>query len=265
MEPFEILGKTPKSNCGSCGYPACLAFAAAVSKRGEDPSLCPFLNPADFPKAARAGGGPIDAARERELALVTYLKEQIAPLDFGGIAGRLGAVWNQAQPDSLFFLYLGQQVHVSKSGILLNEVEPEDPRDQILLYNYIRSKGGRVPGAGWVGMESFPNSISKVRTLAVYCEDRLAELFASREPEIIIEKCRFLQAVALADEAAAISLMIPVLPMVPVQLLFWGAEPEDGFAAKAKILFDRYVLDFLDIESLVFAAERLADRLITRI
>jgi hypothetical protein len=28
-----------------------------------------------------------------------------------------------------------------------------------------------------------------------------------------------------------------------------------------KVLFDRRVLDFLDLESLVFSAERLADRL----
>ena len=49
--------------------------------------------------------------------------------------------------------------------------------------------------------------------------------------------------------------------MVPHYLLFWDEEPADGFAARTKLLFDRHVLDFLDLESLVFSAERLADRL----
>ncbi|MCW5200548.1 DUF3786 domain-containing protein, partial [Desulfobulbus sp. F4] len=42
----------------------------------------------------------------------------------------------------------------------------------------------------------------------------------------------------------------------------WEADTEDGFAAKVKVLFDHHVLDFLDLESLVFAAERMADRLL---
>ena len=44
-----------------------------------------------------------------------------------------------------------------------------DPRDQILLYNYVASGGGQAPQGMWVGMESLPNSIAKVRTLAAYC------------------------------------------------------------------------------------------------
>ena len=50
--------------------------------------------------------------------------------------------------------------------------------------------------------------------------------------------------------------------MVPQQFLFWDEEPEDGFEAKVKILFDSKVLDHLDVESLVFSSERLADKLL---
>ncbi|MCI5159325.1 MAG: DUF3786 domain-containing protein, partial [Candidatus Electrothrix sp. AUS1_2] len=39
-------------------------------------------------------------------------------------------------------------------------------------------------------------------------------------------------------------------------------DEEDGFDARVKILFDQHVMDFLDLESLVFAAERMADRLL---
>ena len=34
MNPLEIVQRTPKTNCGECGYPACLAFAANVAAAG---------------------------------------------------------------------------------------------------------------------------------------------------------------------------------------------------------------------------------------
>ena len=58
------------------------------------------------------------------------------------------------------------------------------------------------------------------------------------------------------------SLIVPVLPMLPQYLLFWEEDPELGIEAKAKVLFDHNVLDFLDLESLVFTAERFAERLV---
>jgi hypothetical protein len=39
---------------------------------------------------------------------------------------------------------------------------------------------------------------------------------------------------------------------VPVMLMFWGAEAEDGFEAEAKLLFDETITDHLDIESIMF-------------
>jgi hypothetical protein len=52
------------------------------------------------------------------------------------------------------------------------------------------------------------------------------------------------------------------LPRIPFFLVFWDAVPEEGFEARAKVLFDRSVTNYLDIESLVFLAERFAGALI---
>ena len=35
---LEIFGLLPKSNCRDCGYPTCMAFAAALSRREADPA-----------------------------------------------------------------------------------------------------------------------------------------------------------------------------------------------------------------------------------
>lgn len=40
---IEILGLLPGDNCGACGYPTCLAFAAALSRQQERPRQCPVL------------------------------------------------------------------------------------------------------------------------------------------------------------------------------------------------------------------------------
>lgn len=90
MNPYELFKKTPQSNCRQCGYPACLAFAAAVTKGGEDPGKCPFLDPADPDLARREGPKLEQLSRQRDLELVEYLKSKIAGLDFAALAAPLG-------------------------------------------------------------------------------------------------------------------------------------------------------------------------------
>lgn len=140
-----------------------------------------------------------------------------------------------------------------------------DPRDQILLYNYIHSRGGTKPDGTWVGMESLPNSISKIRTLATYCEQRIAGYLSGKPIQLLVELGSRLDGYrgpTELGETATSSLIVPVLPMVPQYILFWEEDPDVGVEAKVKVLFDHHVLDFLDLESLVFSAERLAEKLI---
>ena len=45
VNPLDFLRATPRTNCGACGHPTCLAFAVAVTKGGADPARCPHLAP----------------------------------------------------------------------------------------------------------------------------------------------------------------------------------------------------------------------------
>ena len=273
MTPHEFLKYIPATNCGECGYAACLAFAVAVTKGGVAADLCPYVKkdmlPAEF-GAAGEEAGPDRVERgqdERDMALVAHLKSKIQSVDFGRLSRCLGTDWSADSPDQLRFTYLGRPILLGRDEVVMDGQQLVDPRDQILLYNYVAFGGGaeeRLPDGSWVGMESLPNSIAKIRTLATYCEERLAERFAGRLAELALlcdriggEKDRDEQGPS-ADFAA----VLPVLPHVPLYLLFWDHDPEDGFEARVKILFDQHVMDFLDLESLVFAAERLADHLL---
>lgn len=260
ISPLEIVKRTPKSNCGECGYPTCLAFGAAVVKTGGNPHSCPYINLDGL--TIGANNPPAKNQTEKDLEFVAHLKSKIAHLDFSSVAKNYGAKFSSTKPDTLFFSYLGQQVQLSKDCILIDGKEPDDPRDQILLYNYISAPEDISLANDWLGLESLPNSISKVRTLSTYCEDRLAKLFASHPASKINSVLAQLHASPPPENTAAIAAIIPVLPMVPQYLLFWEEEPEDDFEAKVKILFDINVLHFLDIESLIFTSERLADKIL---
>ena len=270
MNPHEFLRHVPRTNCGDCGEATCLAFAVAVTKGGADPHRCPSLDTTGLPEGVgkepssdQAGLDRVARGQqERDMALVAHLKTKIADLDFAVVAQALGATWTSEAVDTLVFEYLGQGIVLTRQGLVGDGAALVDPRDQILLYNYVASGGGRPPTGRWIGMESLPNSISKVRTLAAYCENPLASRFAGR-PDRLQYLVQQLDAQAgPSDQSATVGVIIPVLPRVPVYLLFWDEDQEEGFGARVKVLFDEYVLDFLDIESLVFASERLAERLI---
>lgn len=261
MNPVQIVQRTPKSNCGQCGYPTCLAFSAAVAKSGEAFDKCPYLETTGLNDLPEQDGGLTELAGPRDLALIEQLKDKISCLDFTRIAGPLGATLCGENDQTLSFSFLAQEVLLSRQGILLDGRPPDDPRDQILIYNYIHSQGGEDPALDWIGLETLPNSISKVRTLATYCENRLAELFAHLPVGTLISACNRLGGATHPTPSATFGCIIPVLPKIPQYLVYWEAEPEEGFPAKVKILFDRQVLNFLDLESLIFSAERLADRL----
>jgi len=270
MNPLDILHRTPKTNCGECGHPTCLAFAAAVTRAGAEINLCPYIELQGLEETVLSSEKDMEdlaeqVSEEHDWALVKYLQEKVSNIDFGSIAGSVGAHWDEHDPDVLSLRYLGQEVKLGKSEILLGNDTVVDPRDQILLYNYVHSCGGKKPDGTWIGMESLPNSISKIRTLATYCEKKIAKFLSGKPAHVLIDLGGQLDGYDGPSDlgsTATSSLVVPVLPMVPQYLLFWEEDTEVGIEAKAKVLFDHSVLDFLDLESLVFSAERFAERLV---
>ncbi len=268
MQPFEFIKHTPRSNCGECGYAACLAFAAAVTKGGENPEKCPHIDLSQLGDEFAAGNRGKDGLEgvgklldEKDVELVSYLKRKTSLIDFAKAAEALGCAWSGLEKDCLLLQFLGREVQLFHDGILIDGKEVEDPRDQILLYNYVHFAGGDKPAQEWIGMESLPNSISKIRTLRVYCEERIAAYFTGK-PELLKELAPQLgaQIQKSPEQSCSAAFLIPALPRLPLFVLFWDEDMEDGFPAKVKVLFDQKVLDFLDIESLVFVCERMAER-----
>jgi hypothetical protein len=261
---LEVLKHLPRTNCGDCGQATCLAFATQVIKEGEDLKKCPHL-----PDAAGELGEAVQAqqqagvGRRRESIAISLevLQAKVAPLNFAVLAKGLGADYGEegGRP-YLTFPYFGSCLQVFKDELRYPPEALADPWDAILLYNYIASGGTKTPTGEWIAYHSLPNSVSKAKTLA-RMERNLAAHFAG-QPERLKKRALDLGAALVeVGEDADVQARFRPLPRVPVLLLYWDAEAEEGFEAQARFLFDASVPDYLDLEAMLFLVEHLMERL----
>ena len=262
---MEVLKRLPRTNCGDCGQPTCLAFATRVIKEGEDLGLCPHLAAGDefgeFLRAQQQAG--VGRRRESVAISLEVLQAKVAPLDFAALAAGLGADYGEeAGRPYLALAYFGDCLQVFKDELRYPPGALADPWDAILLYNYIASQGSRQPTGDWIAYNSLPNSVSTAKTLA-RLERELAAHF-SGQAFGLKERAAQLGAelVAVGGEDADLQAVFQPLPRVPILLLFWDADPAEGFQAQCRLLFDASVSDYLDLEAMLFLVEHLLVRLL---
>ena len=185
-------------------------------------------------------------------------------MELGKLAGDLGGriiLVPDSGDEILELPFFNDKILVSKESLISRRGEELDPRDQILIYNYCFFGGKGPVSDEWVGLESFPNSVSKVSTLRRYIEDKLAEAF-SRDPELIRQRVEATGGVIVHPCNADLCFRIKVFPKIELIFHAWQAEPEEGFEAFSKVLYNLRAIDFLDLESLVFAAERAVEKIL---
>lgn len=264
--PLELYKELPKTNCGDCGLSSCLAFATQVVGFGQELRDCPHLDDATFEDLSRT----IDDQRNKGVFVkkdnhkITreHLREKIGNHDFKAIAPGLGLTYSADNgKDFLEIPYFERTVTMSRTGIVAERAEEFDPWDEVLLYNYIYFSGSKPLSGEWVGLESFPNSLPKRVALEEGCHKRLHRLFAGAIP-VLQAACRKLGGTPVLDgHNGDLAFKFQPLPRMPLLLLFWDEDQEEGFEAQAKVLFDATALDYLDLEGLTFVAEKLADKL----
>ncbi|HZE21040.1 MAG TPA: DUF3786 domain-containing protein, partial [Desulfobaccales bacterium] len=174
----------------------------------------------------------------------------------------LGAIYGEEGGRTYLSIpYFGYCLQVFKDELRYPPGALADPWDAILLYNYIASEGDEPVKGRWIAYNSLPNSVSKAKTLA-RLEQKLADHFAGKAAELKerVSQLGGEMAAAGGEDADVRAAFLP-LPRVPVLLLFWDAEAEEGFAAKASFLFDASVGTYLDLESMLFLVEHLMERL----
>ncbi len=268
LSPVTVVEKTPKTNCGECGYPTCIAFATALTRKKVYYTKCPYFKAdAKFIKlidqlfvSEKNDKKPGDTA-------VNMLVERLKYKDFLELAKYLGAEIkkeNNCEILKLNYLKYLATVKKGKDKIFVEcDKKDFDVWDKILILNYLYFCGKTGLSGEWIAMESMPNSISKVKALKRDCEEPLKDFFKGKK-EVLIQKIKnlphkFLEKPECQSDICAV---IYVFPMVPIRINFWDELPQEGFDANVKFLFDKNALNYLDLEALVFASEKIVEELV---
>jgi hypothetical protein len=264
LQILDLMKMLPRTNCRECGHATCMAFATFVLREGEEPGKCPYWKPEDlaFVRKSLAEQGDDSAYPDHLFSARKFVQERIRKVDFAAVAPKLGAELTTAGDETCLVINLLERLY----RVCREEVEPldrgeHDLWEHILLYNYVAEGGGRPLTGNWVPMESLPGSLAKRKAFVSGCEEKIAAAYSGRPEELTQALVQLKADFTVPATNAEVAAIFHPLPRVPFQLLFWDADLEDDFPAQVKVLFDETVLDYLDIESLVFLGEKTAERL----
>ncbi len=258
---LDLLKLLPKSNCGECGFQSCLLFALKVFNNEVSPEKCPYLPLENIPQEFSGKGLTFNQHLDN-----LNLREIFRNLnDFPERARNLGCFINSEQRIvQLPYLDLKIQIFYEERGnpqaLKTLSGELPDPRDEILICNYFIFNG-KIPLSGqFVGLETFSHCTSKLKTLSRYAEEPLAEILSDHSLNIEKGLSAF-EVNEFTQSSSGISFLIKVLPKIFLKVHFWYGEEEENLPPSCKILYDREALSYLDLECLVFCAERFVERL----
>lgn len=253
----------PRTNCGDCGFPTCLAFAGMVVSESHPLKNCPHLAPDVIAKCGEELEEQYASGKwmKRDMAddALKWARERSASMKLADLPSRIGGKLLRTEVGSVLELpYFTGSVLIGEAGISGKDGAELNRWEQVFIYNHMAQGGKRTPTGKWKGFIEFPNTVSKAKNMKANVEKPLIERFRGKPHE--------LKAAALAlggrdmggeIESADVAVLLRPLPRVPVMIMFWDEEKEDGFEADARLMFDETITDHLDIESIMFLSERL--------
>ena len=257
----------PKTNCKECGFPSCLAFASMVVSEKLPLKSCPHLTPDTIEKYqselddqhAMGKWTKKDLARES----LEWAKERAASTRIQDIAkGIGGTLIKEGDTFILELPYFSDAVLIKEGSISKRDGSELNRWEQVFIYNHMAQGGSTRPGENWRGLEQFPSTISKIKSMREHVEIPLVKRFKGKTDELR-KAGRSLGGMEIKDQklSADVALLFRPLPRVPVLLLFWDEEEEETFDAQVKLLFDETITEHLDLESIIFLGERLRELL----
>ncbi|OGR01098.1 MAG: hypothetical protein A2505_04275 [Deltaproteobacteria bacterium RIFOXYD12_FULL_55_16] len=230
--PLEIYAALAKINCGQCGVPSCLAFAAAVLQGQKKLAACPALASEVVAQLSRRLV-PRRTLEDDSQQVIRQLRQEVAGLDFSLVAPRLGA---RLVEGNLVINCLGKDFLLTPSGEMLSDCHLNH-WIYVPLLHYVLLCQGSEPQGEWVPYGSLPGAVEWSQWFSHRCEEALRQL-ADAHRELVFELLHLFGAkpVAMSGGADHALLILP-LPRVPFLINYW--EPEDGFPSKLNILLDR--------------------------
>lgn len=253
----------PKSNCGDCGYSSCLAFAGMVVSEGLPLKNCPHLDAETLAWAQKELDEQYAAGKwtrkDTAADALEWARERAASMRIGDLPDRIGGrLFREGKEEVLELPYFQDKLRISSKGAEKAGGGDLTRWEQVFIYNHLAQGGSREPTGVWKGLVELPNTVSKVKSMKSHVEEPLIRCFQGR-PRKLLEAGEALGGEDLTGRGfeADVALLFRPLPRIPVVLLFWDHDPEEGYGARIKLLFDETIVEHLDTESIMFLSERI--------
>ena len=253
LNVLEVLKLLPRTNCKECGAATCLAFANLVAQGTRQPEECPYLEQKGVDQArdlSLEARSPLETDEE----LLDDLTRQVRLVDFSRVAEQVGA---RLEGRDLVFRCLGKEFTIEPSGRLRSACHANFWILIPLLDSIVRAGDlleRRVPSPStrdeseWLKFDELRQVMVSSDFFAMTCEEGLRAL-ADRDSKLLADILDVFGASPIDDEFSAdLSLVIRPLPKVPLLIRYW--KPEDRFASKLSINFDRTAEEQLSVESI---------------
>lgn len=257
----------PKTNCGDCGFPACLAFASIVVSEKLPLDKCPHIEVGVIESCQKELNEQYASGKwlKRDMAqdALEWAKQRSSSVKIEDLTDRIGGkLIKRGDSLALELPYFTDSIIITEQGIVLKDGSDLNRWEQVFIYNHMAQGGSKLPSGKWKGLVEFPNTVSKIKSMVEHVEAPLIERFTGK-PDELLSAAQQLGGVDMTDKikSADLSLLFRPLPRIPVMLMFWDEDKIDGFEAKAKLLFDETISEHLDIESIMFLSERLSQLL----
>ncbi|MEW6078419.1 MAG: DUF3786 domain-containing protein [Thermodesulfobacteriota bacterium] len=253
----------PRTNCGECGFPTCLAFASMVVSEQLPLEKCPHLS-AETVASCQAELQAQYAAgkwtrRDMGRDALEWARQRSASMKISDLPERIGGrlVDRNGQP-ALALPYFNDVVFIITDGVTREDGTSLTHYEQVFILNHMAQGGRAEPTGKWKGLVEIPNTVSKIKSMKSHVEEPLKKAFAGKLDQLQAAAARLGGKNVTGDIGSAdAAIYFQALPRVPLLLMFWDAEPDDGFEPEARLLFDETITQHLDIESIMFLSERL--------
>jgi len=253
----------PKTNCGDCGFPACLAFASIVVSEKLPLGNCPHLDVGVIENCQKELDEQYASGKwlKRDMAkdALEWAKQRSASVKIENLPDRIGGkLIKKDEGVALELPYFTDSITITEYGILKKDGSDLTRWEQVFIYNHMAQGGSKLPSGKWKGLVEFPNTVSKIKSMVEHVEAPLIERFSGK-PDELLAAAKQIDGLNMTDKikSADLAILFRPLPRIPVMLMFWDEDKIDGFKAEVKLLFDETITEHLDIESIMFLSERL--------
>lgn len=253
----------PKTNCGDCGFPACLAFASIVVSEKLPLGNCPHLDVGVIENCQKELDEQYASGKwlKRDMAkdALEWAKQRSASVKIVNLPDRIGGkLIKKDEGVALELPYFTDSIIITEYGILKRDGSDLTRWEQVFIYNHMAQGGSKLPSGKWKGLVEFPNTVSKIKSMVEHVEVPLIERYSGKLDELLVA-AKQLGGLDMSHtiKSADLAVLFRPLPRIPVMLMFWDEDKIEGFEAEVKLLFDETITEHLDIESIMFLSERL--------